>query len=234
MALGSPSPLVAEVISSDAIKLTWQDSSTQETGFRIEKMKLGTDTNWESLEIKSPNSTTHVHSVSAAGTYCYRVRTEAGGGVSSWSNVACASIISGCSSKIWDVDYVDLSGGVGGGITTSAVIDDSSVYVGTSTGYLISVNVMNGNIRWLKNLGSAVSSHLCASHEGQRTTIFVGTVDGKFHSVDSDGNLIGTRDLGHIELKAGIRSSKHSTCNRCNKRFSIFCDRGRKSLCIFT
>jgi len=205
MALGSPSPLVAEVIGSDAIKLTWQDSSTQETGFRIEKMKLGTDTDWVLLTTKSPNSTTHVHSGLAAGTYCYRVRTEAGEGVSSWSNVACASIISGCSSTIWNVD---LSGGIGGGITTSAVIDDSSVYVGTSTGYLISVDVMNGNIRWLKNLGSAVSSHLCASYEGQRTTIFVGTLDGKFHSVDSDGNLIGTRDLGGVVGGCAVKDGK--------------------------
>jgi len=205
MALGSPSPLVAEVISSAAIKLTWQDSSTQETGFRIEKMKLGTDTDWVLLTTKSPNSTTHVHSGLAAGTYCYRVRTEAGGGVSSWSNVACASIISGCSGTIWNVD---LSGGIGGGITTSAVIDDSSVYVGTSTGYLIAVDVMNGNIRWLKNLGSAVSSHLCASHEGQRTTIFVGTLDGKFHSVDSDGNLIGTRDLGGVVGGCAVKDGK--------------------------
>jgi outer membrane protein assembly factor BamB len=103
---------------------------------------------------------------------------------------------------------VDLSGGIGGGITTSAVIDDSSVYVGTSTGYLIAVDVMNGNIRWLKNLGSAVSSHLCASHEGQRTTIFVGTVDGKFHAVDSDGNLIGTRDLGGVVGGCAVKDDK--------------------------
>jgi outer membrane protein assembly factor BamB len=208
VAMASPSPLIAEVINiggSDAIKLTWQDSSTQETGFRVE---VNTGSGWGSLATKSPNSTTHVHSsgLVAGTTYCYRVRAErTGSEASPWSNSACVRFGSSACSIIWDKD---LSGGIGGSITTSAVIDDENIYVGTSTGYLISVDIMNGNIRWLKNLGSAVSSHLCASQEGQRTTIFVGTVDGKFHSVDSDGNLIGTRDLGGVVGGCAVKDGK--------------------------
>jgi outer membrane protein assembly factor BamB len=209
VAMASPSPLIAEVINiggSDAIKLTWQDSSTQETGFRIE---VNTGSGWGLLTTKSPNSTTHVHSsgLVAGTTYCYRVRAERTGfGSSPWSNSTCVRFGSPACSTIWGP--IDLSGGIGGSITTSAVIDDENIYVGTSTGYLISVDVMTGQIRWLKNLGSAVSSHLCASHEGQRTTIFVGTVDGKFHSVDSDGNLIQTRDLGGVVGGCAVKDGR--------------------------
>jgi outer membrane protein assembly factor BamB len=209
VAMASPSPLIAEVINiggSDAIKLTWQDSSTQETGFTIE---VNTGSGWGLLTTKAPNSTTHVHSsgLVAGTTYCYRVRAERTGfGSSPWSNSTCVRFGSPACSTIWGP--IDLSGGIGGSITTSAVIDDSSVYVGTSTGYLISVDVMNGQIRWLKNLGSAVSSHLCASQEGQRTTIFVGTLDGKFHAVDSDGNLIGTQDLGGVVGGCAVKDGK--------------------------
>jgi outer membrane protein assembly factor BamB len=134
------------------------------------------------------------------------VRAErTGSEASPWSNSTCVRFGSPACSIIWDKD---LSGGIGGSITTSAVIDDENIYVGTSTGYLISVSVITGDIRWLKDLGSAVSSHLCASQEGQRTTIFVGTVDGKFHAVDSDGNLIGTRDLGGVVGGCAVKDGK--------------------------
>jgi len=202
IAFGSPSPLIAEIISESAVKLTWQDSSTTESGFRIE---VNSGSGWRFLALSSPNSITYLHSGLVAGTYCYRVRAESSSGFSSWSNVSCVKVGALSCSTIWNVD---LSGGVGGSVTTSAVIDDGNIYVGTSTGYLISVDIMSGQIRWLKNLGSAVSSHLCAIQGWQRIIIFVGTVDGKFHAVDSEGNLIGTRDLGGVMGGCAVKDDK--------------------------
>jgi outer membrane protein assembly factor BamB len=202
IAFGSPSPLIAETISESAVKLTWQDSSTTESGFRIE---VNSGSVWGSLALSSPNSITYLHSGLVAGTYCYRVGAESSSGFLSWSNVSCVRVGDLSCSTIWSVD---LSRGVGGSVTTSAVIDDGNIYVGTSTGYLIAIDIMSGQIRWIYNLGSAVSSHLCAVQGGQRTIIFVGTVDGKFHAVDSEGNLIGTRDLGDVIGGCAVKDDK--------------------------
>lgn len=74
-----------------SIALNWSDTSTNETGFRIERMPAGGS---YSL-IASVGSNVKAYSdtsVVAGSSYCYRVRAYNSAGVSSPSNQVCASV----------------------------------------------------------------------------------------------------------------------------------------------
>ena len=88
LAAFAPSNLIATVFSATQNDLTWNDNSSNETGFEIERSesfwsgfaKIGTNT---------ANDTTYSDTTAVANTtYYYRVRaTTSGGGVSGYSNV---------------------------------------------------------------------------------------------------------------------------------------------------
>lgn len=91
----APTTLDAELVAGPQIALDWNDSATDETGFRIERRAAGgafgllanVGANLESFTDPGP--------FTAGATYFYRVRAEstAGGGCqSAWSNVVSAMI----------------------------------------------------------------------------------------------------------------------------------------------
>jgi hypothetical protein len=83
----SPSNLAASAISSKQVKLTWQDKSNNETGFKIER-KTGTGV-WGQIATVGPNVTVFTNAGLTSGkTYVYRVRASNAVGNSAYSNTA--------------------------------------------------------------------------------------------------------------------------------------------------
>ncbi len=88
----APTNLTATAVSKIQIDLTWTDSSDNETGFRIERCKGSTCTNFVQVATVSPNVTTYADSgLSKNTTYRYRVAAYNANGDSIYSNVASAT-----------------------------------------------------------------------------------------------------------------------------------------------
>ena len=76
--------------SAASVSLSWQDNSTNEDGFKIER---GVSSTYSIIASVGPNTQTYTDSGVLAGTtYCYRVRSFNSSGVSSPSNESCATI----------------------------------------------------------------------------------------------------------------------------------------------
>ncbi|MBN1676816.1 MAG: fibronectin type III domain-containing protein, partial [Kiritimatiellae bacterium] len=87
----APGSLAAAAQSATSIRLTWTDNSGNETGFKIDRRKSGTDT-WERIATPSANATAYTDSGLASGTlYYYMVKATNGAGDSSYSNTASAT-----------------------------------------------------------------------------------------------------------------------------------------------
>jgi len=73
-----------------SVTLSWQDNSTNEDGFKIERAVSGS---YGEIASVASNTDTYTDSGLLAGTtYCYRVRSFNSSGVSSASNESCATI----------------------------------------------------------------------------------------------------------------------------------------------
>jgi transcriptional regulator CtsR len=86
----APSNLVATPISSSRIDLTWQDNSSDETGFKIER-KTGSGSYSQIATVGAGVSSYSNAYLSAGTTYYYRVRAYNAAGSSDYSNEASAT-----------------------------------------------------------------------------------------------------------------------------------------------
>jgi uncharacterized delta-60 repeat protein len=87
----APSSLSATAASSSQINLSWQDNSTNETGFKIEQ-KIGAAGTYYEITTAGMNITNYADNGLSANTeYCYRVRATNSGEHSSYSNESCAT-----------------------------------------------------------------------------------------------------------------------------------------------
>jgi hypothetical protein len=88
-------PTLAEATS---LRLKWQDSSTNETGFKVERM---VGSNYAEIGSVGANVESYTDSgLSIGSTYCYRVRAFNSAGVSASSNSACATVTSTSGSDV--------------------------------------------------------------------------------------------------------------------------------------
>ncbi|MFH1016804.1 MAG: fibronectin type III domain-containing protein [Pseudomonadota bacterium] len=89
--LAAPSGLVA-VPTATQIVLTWQDNSTGETRFEIERCQGAGCTNYAPIAQVGSGVTTFTDTnVTSGNTYCYRVRACDANGCSGYSNTFCAT-----------------------------------------------------------------------------------------------------------------------------------------------
>lgn len=90
----APSNLIANATSSTAITLTWQDNSSDESGFKIERKSGNSD--FSLLAAVEMNISSYQDSGLPAGaSYVYRVRAFNANGNSVYSNEASATTLSG-------------------------------------------------------------------------------------------------------------------------------------------
>jgi len=81
------------VASSGQLTLTWQDNSSDEVDFAIER-KTGTSGVYSQIASVAANVTTYMdNSVTRGVTYCYRVQAVNSAGASDFSNEACKSVL---------------------------------------------------------------------------------------------------------------------------------------------
>jgi hypothetical protein len=86
-----PAALNAVAASATEIQLNWQDNSTNETGFKIERSANGID-QWLQIATVGPNITGYTDNTLSTGTtYYYRVFSFNTAGSSSYSNTAGAT-----------------------------------------------------------------------------------------------------------------------------------------------
>ncbi len=84
----APANLTASGLSSTQVSLTWQDTSTNEDGFRLERT-LRSSVSWQLLVSLPAGSASYVDATAAAGTgYLYRIQAFNQAGSSSYSNLA--------------------------------------------------------------------------------------------------------------------------------------------------
>lgn len=92
----APSSLAATAISSSRIALTWQDNSTNEDGFKIER-KTGSGGTYSQIGTVGPIAGSgsggyyEDATVAASTTYCYRVKAYNSVGDSGYSNENCVT-----------------------------------------------------------------------------------------------------------------------------------------------
>ena len=80
------------IASSGQLTLTWQDNSSDEVDFAIER-KTGTSGVYSQIASVAANVTTYMdNSVTRGVTYCYRVQAVNSAGSSDFSNEACKSV----------------------------------------------------------------------------------------------------------------------------------------------
>jgi carboxypeptidase T len=88
----APTNLVATAVSKSQINLAWTDNADNETGFRIERCKGSTCTNFTQIATVGANVTSYPNTkLTAATTYRYRVYAYNASGNSSYSNVVMAT-----------------------------------------------------------------------------------------------------------------------------------------------
>ena len=88
----APSDLIATAVSSSRIDLSWQDNSSDETGFKIEK-KTGSGS-YSQIATVGAGITSYSNTSLSAGTTCYyRVRAYSSAGNSEYSNEASATTL---------------------------------------------------------------------------------------------------------------------------------------------
>ncbi|MDI6791353.1 MAG: Ig-like domain-containing protein [bacterium] len=88
----APTNLSAQAVSSTQINLAWQDKSTDETGFKIERSPDGTT--FTQIAAPSANSTSYTdQNLNKATTYYYRVRAYRGVYNSDYSNTTSATTL---------------------------------------------------------------------------------------------------------------------------------------------
>jgi subtilisin len=90
----APTNLIATVISKSQINLSWTDNATNEGGFRIERCKGSTCTNFTQIGTVGVNVTTFANTgLSKNTTYRYRARAYNASGNSAYSNIASATTL---------------------------------------------------------------------------------------------------------------------------------------------
>ncbi|MGV3723889.1 MAG: fibronectin type III domain-containing protein, partial [Actinomycetota bacterium] len=143
-----PSNLTATAVSSSTIHLSWQDNSSDEDGFEIERRAGGA---FVPVAISGPNSAAYAdNGLQPLTTYAYRIRSVKAGGISSYTPEAGATTLTAPTAAPSDL--------TAGAVSDTEVrlhwIDNSN----TETGFRIERRLANGLFAQIATFGASPSS----------------------------------------------------------------------------
>lgn len=88
----APTNLAATIVSNSQVNLSWNDTSSNETGFKIER-RIGTTGTFTQIATVGANVTSFSNTgLTPLTTYCYRVRSYNANGNSAFSNEVCVTM----------------------------------------------------------------------------------------------------------------------------------------------
>jgi hypothetical protein len=200
----APSSLSASAVSSSQINLAWADTSSNETGFKIER---STSTiSWAQIATVGTNVTSYSSTgLSASMTYSYRVRANNTAGDSAYSNTASATT-SGSSSSLWSKRYGNTADD-----RTQAVAVDGQGRVAVTGSFYGQTNFGGGLISSAVCCGGATSTmdifiaEYAASGGYLWSRVIGSTSDeaGKGVATDTSGNVLVTGYQGSYSVDYG-------------------------------
>ena len=191
--LQPPSDLTATAVSNSGIGLSWQDRSTNETGFRLQRRPAEGDV-WMQIGTTAANATTFTsRGLFPAVTYRYRSQAFNQTESSTFSNEAVATTQSGPLTRTyWKIDTI-AGGGVGdGGAAVSARLDNPTGVVVDGAGNLYVADSDNHRVRKIDASGTITT--VAGTGEQGSNEDRGPAVSAQLHSptgvtVDGSGNL---------------------------------------------
>ncbi|HEX3044632.1 MAG TPA: PQQ-binding-like beta-propeller repeat protein [Bacillota bacterium] len=200
-----PTNLVASIISSSQVALTWTDNSDNESGFKIER-KLRTNGTYIQLSTVAAGITSFQDSGLVPCTpYYYRVRAYNAYGDSGYSNEICVTTqvetfsdipwpkFRGNQKNTGQSQYLAAQGNqlkwecYTSVWSSSPAIDAyGTIYVGDWSGKLTAINP-DGSIKWAYPTGDCIWDSSPAI--GLDGTIYIGSWDGNLYAVNPNNTL---------------------------------------------
>ena len=199
-----PTGLSASAASTSQINLSWTDTASNESGFKVERSTASSA--WAQIGTTGANVNSFASTGLAGGTaYSYRVRAYNTSGDSGYSNTASATTTGGTSGARWSKRYgdssddrgqavaVDGSGNVaitghldgasdlGGGLVSSYV----HAAMGPTVDVVVAAYTPTGAYRWARVIGSD------------------GPEEGKGIAADATGNVLVTGYQGSYAVDYG-------------------------------
>jgi hypothetical protein len=190
LAVGSPFPIDA-FVESGGVRLTWQDNTTQETGFQVYYTSFDGVSGWVLLASLTQNTTSYFHTISSSNKrYCYMVRAAKGSNYSDFSNIVCISYqMPACTS------LRSLNVGSGNPINEAPLDDGNTIYL--SFANRVSGIWKSGSTKWGVSLPTTISSNICSLSQDR---IFVGLANGSAYIISKANGAI----LKSISLTGSI------------------------------
>lgn len=162
----APSNLTATSISLSQINLAWQDNSTNETSFKIERATGSCTATFSEIVTTGANAVTYQnYGLTANTTYCYRIRAVNSAGYSAYSNTASATTSDGkpsaptnLSAGTVSVSEIDINWQDNSNNETSFKIERAT---GSCTATFSQIATTGANITVYKNTGLSSGMTYC-------------------------------------------------------------------------
>jgi hypothetical protein len=153
----APTGLTATAVSLSQIKLTWADTSSNESGFKIERSTATAP--WAQIGTTGANVASFASTgLTGSTTYSYRVRATSTAGDSAYSNTASATTSGGGSTSIWEKSFGNSA-------------DDRGQMVAVDAQGRVAVT---GSFYGTTNFGGgSISSHMCCGGASSTMDIFI-------------------------------------------------------------
>lgn len=189
----APSGLAAVATSSTAVSLTWQDNSSDETGFVLER-KAGAGGTFAAVASLPADSTSRTDSaLSPSTTYFYRLRAQNAAGFSAYSPEASATTLAGGggSATVWAKSYAGpgdtranaLQPTADGGFVVAGSLRSGTAPTASQAAWAMKI-AADGSVTWQKTYGG---SQALDAFEAVRQTADLGYVlAGGFRATSSD------------------------------------------------